>query len=36
VTGADAEGGDLQALPRVIADFVMTVPRMVFGASRAR
>jgi hypothetical protein len=31
VTGADSNGGDLRALPGVIADFVMAGPRALFG-----
>jgi len=34
VTGADAAGGDLQALPRVILDFVMAGPRALAGSLR--
>jgi hypothetical protein len=34
VTGAGAAGGDLQALPRVILDFVMAGPRALAGLLR--
>jgi hypothetical protein len=36
VTGADSNGGDLKALPGVIADFVMAGPRALMRRSTAR
>jgi hypothetical protein len=34
VTGAESQGGDLRAMPGVLAGFVLALPRMVLGAVR--